>query len=322
MMGLGRVDSQWEETLYDLTPVEQHGELLFKREDKFAPLGYGSINGSKLRQLIWLVWQYKMAGGNAGLLSGASVKSPQLSMGPAVASHFGLPSTHVIGATTPTASILNPDVKMATMLGATFEYSKVAYNGALQSMVQKLLNTKRYYDYFHLEYGVSLNHKTNRPKRIEAFHRIGAEQVRNIPECDTLIIPSGSCNSLTSILYGLHIYRPKIKKLALIEIGPNRKDWVKERLLSIKVASKEPVDSVLQDYEIERHDLHGSKYVTYQETMDYSYHGIDFHSRYEGKVMTYLADRAPGYLNKNNVMWIIGGESKVANMEKALESVN
>ena len=322
MKGLGRGDSQWEETLYDLTPVEEHGDLLFKREDKFAPLGYGSINGSKLRQLIWLVWQYKNMGGNAGLISGASVKSPQISMGTAVACHFGLPSTHVIGATTPTASVLNPDVQMATMMGATFEYSKVAYNGALQSMVQKLLRTKKYNSYFHLEYGVSLNHKTTRPKTIEAFHRIGAEQVRNIPDCDTLIIPSGSCNSLTSILYGLHIYRPNINKLALIEIGPNRKDWVYERLLSIKAASKEPVTSVLKDYAIERHDLHGSKYVTYQETMPFSYHGIDFHPRYEGKVLTYLTDKKPDYINRNNVMWIIGGESKVHNMEKALEFIN
>ena len=88
------------------------------------------------------------------------------------------------------------------------------------------------------------------------------------------------------------------------------------------MASKEPVDSVLKDYEIERHDLHGSKYVTYQETMEYSYNSIRFHPRYEGKVMTYLADRKPEYINPNNVLWIIGGESKVANMEKALATVN
>ena len=322
MKYLGRSESQWEETLWDLTPIEEHGDLLFKREDKFAPLGYGSINGSKLRQLIWLVWQYKMSGGSAGLLSGASVKSPQISMGTAVACHFGLPSTHVIGATSPKASIQNPDVKTATLLGATFEYSKVAYNQALQSLVRKLLQTEKYRDYFHLEYGVSLDHKTNRPKRVEAFHRIGAEQVKNIPDCDTLIIPSGSCNSLTSILYGLYLYKPRINKLALIEIGPNKRGGVNERLLSLKAGSKKPVNEVLNQYQIERHDLHGSKYVTYQETMEYSYKGINFHPRYEGKVMTYLADRKPEYINKDNILWIIGGEAKVAKMEKVLETVN
>ena len=39
----------WEDHIHDLSPVEQHGGLFFKREDFFAPLGYGNINGSKLR---------------------------------------------------------------------------------------------------------------------------------------------------------------------------------------------------------------------------------------------------------------------------------
>ena len=49
---LGRSETCWEETLYDLTPIDEVNGLRFKREDKYAPLGYGCINGSKLRQLI------------------------------------------------------------------------------------------------------------------------------------------------------------------------------------------------------------------------------------------------------------------------------
>jgi len=115
---LGRAASHWEDGLYDLTPVEEIDGLAFKRDDKFAPLGYGCINGSKLRQLVWLVDRYVQAGGQRGLISGASVRSPQLSMGTAVANHFGLPSTHVIGHTTPEASIKHPDVAMATLMAA------------------------------------------------------------------------------------------------------------------------------------------------------------------------------------------------------------
>ena len=100
VVNLGRADSHWEDTILDLTPVEEVDGLVFKREDKYAPLGYGCINGSKLRQLVWLVNGYSLNGGIGGLISGASVHSPQLSMGTAVANHFGLPSTHVIGATT------------------------------------------------------------------------------------------------------------------------------------------------------------------------------------------------------------------------------
>ena len=318
---IGRKESQWEETIFDLSPVEEVEGIRFKREDKYAPLGYGSINGSKLRQLIWLVQQYRINGGNEGLISGASVKSPQLSMGTAVASHFGLPATHVIGATNPVSSMQHSDVEIATMLGATFEYSKVAYNGALQSMVNRLLQTPKYAGYFHLEYGVSLDHKKHDPAKLEAFHRVGAEQVRNIPECDTLIIPSGSCNSLTSILYGLSIFKPKVKKLALVEIGPSRRDWVAKRLAMIQSTLKAlpyDVTGAAEDYEITYHDLHGSKYVSYQETMKYQLGDITFHPRYEGKVMTYLSDRCPELLNPDNVIWIVGGESKVARIKEVI----
>jgi hypothetical protein len=40
---------------------------------------------------------------------------------------------------------------------------------------------------------------------IEAFHRVGSEQVRNLPDhMETLIIPAGSRSSVVSVLYGLH----------------------------------------------------------------------------------------------------------------------
>ena len=45
---------KWEDYLRHLTPVENHQGVWFKREDYFAPLGYGGPNGSKMRQLIWL----------------------------------------------------------------------------------------------------------------------------------------------------------------------------------------------------------------------------------------------------------------------------
>jgi hypothetical protein len=45
----------WAEKLYDITSVESIGGMWWKRDDLFAPLGTGNINGSKLRQLIWVL---------------------------------------------------------------------------------------------------------------------------------------------------------------------------------------------------------------------------------------------------------------------------
>jgi len=310
----------WASRLYDLTPVEEVSGLRFKREDTFAPLGYGCVNGSKLRQLIWLVNRYVEFGGARGLISGASVHSPQLSMGSVVATHFGLPSTHVLGSTNPTSSMKYLDVEMASRFGATFEYSKVAYNSGLQSMVRRLLETPRYAGYFYLEYGVTLGHREHQAAEVEAFHRIGAEQVRNLPDSNYLIIPAGSCNSLVSILYGLALFKPAVERLVLVEIGPNRRKWVDERLQAIQSVTGLDIAGILGRYPIERHDLHGSKYTTYQETMPYTHGGIVMHPRYEGKVMTYLAERHPHYLeDAQNVMWIIAGKGQKYAFEKALQ---
>ena len=328
--GIGRTASQWEETLYDLTPVEHEDGLVFKREDKFAPLGYGCINGAKLRQLIWLIHRYleTYSGpvGQSGLVSGASIYSPQLTMGSAVANHFGIGSTHVIGLNqfgNIEKAKSHLEYEMSELMGAKFIILNSARNNHVQKKVGELLHTPEYQHYFHLEYGVSLDHRTHRASAIEAFHRVGAEQVRNIPECDTLIIPSGSCNSLVSILYGLAIWRPKIRKLALVEIGPNRRGWVKDRLIGIQVAigSRYQVAGILGDgsYEIEYHDLHRTGYVKYETTMRYQHGDIEFHPRYEGKVMTYLADQHPEYLNADNVIWVIAGEGRREAFLRALD---
>src|SRR3990167_6033243 len=86
----------WEDYLDTLTPVEEHEGVYFKRDDYFAPLGYGGINGSKLRQCIYLINQARNLGA-AGILSAASVRSPQLSMSTAVAKPYGLPAVQIIG---------------------------------------------------------------------------------------------------------------------------------------------------------------------------------------------------------------------------------
>ena len=266
------------------------------------------------------------------MISGASVHSPQLSMGTAVANHFGLPSTHVIGATNPEASLKHLDVEMATLMGAEFQYSKVAYNKALQSKVQELRKQPKYAGYFYLEYGVSLDHWNHPARDIEAFHNIGAAQVQNIPECENLIIPAGSCNSLVSILYGIAMFKPKIRNIVLIEIGPSKRTWVNDRAIAIQSALRSysgstytghPPARVLDGslYPVERHDLHGTGYVSYQQTMKYQHKNIEFHSRYEGKVMTYLADRRPDLLNENNIIWIIAGEGKREGFMRAMPNV-
>ena len=173
----------------------------------------GGINGSKLRQCIWLTEQYVKTSDNPiGVISGTSVKSPQLPMGSAVAFHYNLESIHVIGATKPEIAHKHENVNMATWFGARFFVNpNIAYNPVLQRKVREILEKdKQLKNYFYLEYGITVDHKINPPERVERFHYVGSEQVKNIPEnIENLIIPAGSCNSCTSILYGIARFKPK-----------------------------------------------------------------------------------------------------------------
>ncbi len=336
-LSLNRNVIKWEDYLYDMTPVEQHGKLFFKREDYFAPLGYGFVNGSKGRQCLWLFSEYNKTKNPVGIISGTSVHSPQHSFQAVLAKHFGFDSVHVIGATNPKAAIAHENVSIANWFGSRFIFNpKIAYNPVLQRKVKKCLEEdETLSDYFYLEYGITLDHKVNPARRVEQFHYVGSEQVKNIPDhIERLIIPAGSCNSATSILYGIARFKPKnLRDVHLIGIGPNKLDLIEERLEIIEKLSGVPTrlfkrnytdarkqeqkynndltsftESSKIDFEYNLHyyDLHSTNYVRYDNTMPYTYEGIDFHPRYEGKVMTFVNERMPEILNEKTLMWIVG----------------
>jgi hypothetical protein len=93
VLSIDRTQVHWEDYIYQLTPVEHIGGIWWKREDKFAPLGPGKINGSKLRQLIWLFSQQQ----NSGVASGAVTASPQLLMVAACAKHWSIACVQFTG---------------------------------------------------------------------------------------------------------------------------------------------------------------------------------------------------------------------------------
>ncbi|AGY47545.1 hypothetical protein Marshall_28 [Salmonella phage Marshall] len=242
VLSLNRDHIHWEDYLYKHTPCElvanpeTNQQVWFKREDYFAPLscymnGKQGINGSKLRQAIWLMVEHLKAGGSPDLIHGTVVGSPQSPMATAVSRHFGGKTTTVLGATKPTTCMNHDMVKMSAWFGSEFNFVGSGYNSTIQPRCKKLIeqqNPKAYY----LEYGITLDHTLHSPERIAGFHMLGGEQVANIPDHITdLIIPAGSCNSCTSILTGLAMHpKPNLKNVYLIGIGPNRLDFIESRL--------------------------------------------------------------------------------------------
>jgi len=318
---------QWEKHLYELTPIEQHDGIWFKREDYFAPMGYSSINGSKLRQCIYLVNSWVKNKRISGVISGSVVGSPQHPFIASICKHYG------IGCLIATGSknyMEHKNMFLAHQLGAKFYLSKVGYAKALQSISFSL--AKKIPNHEVLETNITVDEKLNKPEAIERFHEVGAFQVRNIPDhIETIIIPCGSCNSVVSILYGLALHTPKsLKNIVLMGIGNNGSKnlgYIPKRLgtisdvIGLKINSKFDMTSIgfgtpsgsEPKMKIHHFNLNGSGFCRYEDLMPYKISSIEFHPRYEGKCINYIManrDKFAQFWNEKTLFWIVGNEPK------------
>jgi len=297
------MSADWESYMDKLTPWEEHGGVWFKLESEYAPLGYGGPNGSKMRQLQHLFQRYR---GNAThVVTGASLLSPQHSMTAILSAYYGLPSRHVVGATKRETMLSYPNIRTAAGFGARFEIVSVAYNPVLQREVQRLTRP----DSFIVPYGITRDHKTHAAEEIYAFHDIGARQVENLPnEVKTLVVPSGSCNTLVSILLGLSRDSKNLERLYAVGIGPDRRDWVRERLAVLGV------DHTALPFKWSERSLHDAG-VKYTDKVKESYAGVVGHPTYEGKVIRHLKEF--DLLKPDNGLgfWVVGSEPDVSVIE-------
>jgi len=323
-LGLTRTpENDWSKTLYDLTPVELLKDsrmahtgatgtsMHFKREDKYAPLGQGGINGSKLRQCIWLASEASKAGYTA-MVNGTVVGSPQSPMGAAVFRHFGMRCVTVLGATKARTCVKHPMIRMASWFGSEFAFVGSGYNSTIQPRCRQIRDAE---GAFYLEYGITLDHADNRREDVADFHILGGEQAANIPEgVKRLVIPFGSANSATSVLTGLleHGFKD-LEEIHLIGIGPHRMRYLQERV-DIAGDLYGGIEEVSRNVTICHYDLHGTNWVRYNDLMPETYAGVALHPRYEGKVMRYLKAELPHLLNPETLFWIVGSAPSIEAM--------
>lgn len=304
----------WDDALTALTPWESHGGRWYKREDYLAPLGYGSINGSKLRQTVWL-----LAGAHARgfrrVVTGASVLSPQTSMVAHAAAHLGLDATVMFGGTTRPSALAHPAVALARAAGATLDFTtSVGYNPALQRAVE---DRAAHLGAYHVRYGISPD-----PDDVIAFHAVGAAQVANLPAgLRWLVVPCGSANSALSVLAGLADFSAAVERVTLIGIGPDRTALIEDRLRLLGAA-----DAFTRLYHrgdrrcgsgpilVDHFDLHSAGIFTYADRRPFCLDGIAFHPTYEGKVLRFMLARrtlfARWWAGDGSVgLWIVGSEA-------------
>jgi hypothetical protein len=324
---LNRIHLRWEEHIYDLSPVEKIGNIWIKREDKFAPLGYGNINGSKLRVCIWLI-SNALQSGARGVIHGAVTGSPQHPMVATICKHYDAPCVDVVG----TDDIAgHPNLVIAKSMGASFIPCKVGYAKTLEATAYRLQKEK-YNGYFVLETNITVNEGRNSPERVKNFHAVGGAQSANVPDhIETIILPAGSCNSAVGALYGLAYRRragelPNLKRIILLGIGnygSKDPDFIRRRLDLIEApdvfswpwaTEGLPFGDTEDKIEVEHYDLNGSGFCAYSDLMPYTYNGVVMHPRYEGKCFNYLEQNQhifAQYFNDKTMFWIVGGSVNV-----------
>lgn len=301
---LDRDTIQWEDYLGMLTPFENHGGMWFKLEQEFAPLGYGGPNGSKMRQLIWYMNRFRP--GKTHVLTGASIQSPQLSMSAIVGAHFGLKSRQVVYSK-PETVLRHVNPAVAAGFGASFEYASGPYNPILQRRVKDLTQATS----LVVEYGITLPHERYPVEDVQKFHEVGAFQTTNLPDSvRRLIVPAGSCNSLTSVLLGLSRDSKNLNELFTLGIGPDKRAWMRQRLQLMGV------DTEKLPFKWTHHSLHDTGYAKYSDHFKgESYAGIDLHPTYEAKMWRWLKNTGAVDFDDTTAFWIVGSAPSVKVVE-------
>ena len=179
----------------ELTPVEKHGDIYFKRDDKFV---IGAANGGKARSA------YMLMKNATGVVTAGARKSPQIQIVAIIAEQLKIPcyAQTTFGSKT-------RELEIAESHGAEIIFNTDTWhNSVIIGRAKK----------FALE-----NNLTNIPFGMECWDAVKhtAMQVQNIPaNIERIIMPIGSGMSFSGVLWGLDIFHRNIKVVG-IQVGAN-----------------------------------------------------------------------------------------------------
>ena len=175
----------------ELTPIEDHGGFLVKRDDHFNVEG-GKGCGGKVRTC------WALAQGAEGLVTAGSRSSPQVNIVAQIAKILKIPC-HVH---TPQGQ-LSPEVIMAKEAGAEVIQHKAGYNTVI---IARARDDAKKMGWTNIPFGMECN------EAVEAT----SNQVENIPNTiKRIVMPIGSGMSLAGVLHGLIKFDKKIPVLGI-----------------------------------------------------------------------------------------------------------
>jgi hypothetical protein len=161
-----------------------------------------------------------------------------------------------------------------------------------------------------VHYGITVDHREYPAEDVLEFHEVGAHQTKNIPdEVELLVMPTGSTNSLCSVLLGLSRDPKNIHTLFAMQIGPDKREWTKERMRVMGV------DMDKLPFRIKYYSLHDTGYAKYTDKFKEELEGIPLHPVYEAKMWRWLKANYPLPRDNKSMFWIVGGTPDVKVLE-------
>jgi len=276
---------------YEMSPVEKHDDIWFKREDLFKPFEDFAISGGKVRQCLALVDKNQdliRDEYDSTIATAASLGSPQNPIVSRVAKHFGFKSLIGIGNTIPSKAIEKyKTLKYCKEVGSEIILlsKSQGFSSVLYSELDKLAKQRKF---FKILFGYQIS--SNRESIVDVI----SHQVENIPEeIDTLVVNCGSAVTFVGILNGIIKQNRKFRVVAMQPFGYDRTKTIEEG-----------VEYMRWEYEYEYH------------TANYPYHKpveckisdtFELDTVYESKAYHAMIDQKIVNPKKENVcFWVIG----------------
>lgn len=279
------------QSLDEITPVQFYDGLYWKRDDYYKPFGEYHVNGGKVRQAMKIfeskLDEIKTKYAN-GVVTAASVHSPQSANIAKVAQHFGVECISAVGGTKPENLDKLAMMKLTKYYGS--EIRIVAGHGMTAVIHARMHDIATELNYLPIEMGELMEEN---PKTI---FETTADQVVNIPdELDNLIVPSGVAIQLTGILIGLKRYNKKVKRIVSICVGPTREKKVQGYFNNVYKMNADQFHS----FEMYAHK------APYPKGYDVQVNGEYIDDIYEGKAHDWMVKNID-YKNEKTLFWVVG----------------
>lgn len=278
----------------ELTPVQWHHGIAYKRDDLYLPFPDVDLNGGKVRQAIKLVAANLPAirtEYGSTLLTATGVHSPQGLIIARVAAMFDLSCVLFVGATSVARALEgHAMLRAAVRLGATIDATaRVAYEPALAKTIDGWRARHRGAG-FPIRFGMNLD---SDPASILGST---AAQCANIPdEVHTVVIPVGAGITAAGIITGCRTLRPNVKKLLCIQIaGYDRRPVIN------KITPHRDYDFYMS--RVYPYATHVRRYVAPRFPLD---------PIYEAKAHEYMMRSLPSVEREHTLFWIVGDSGYV-----------